>query len=185
MKQTPLTLHRFTRVEFDRLVDLGMFQGEPVELIGGLLVVAEPQGRYHASAVGAVGDGLRTILPPGWLVRVQMPVALDDQSEPEPDVAVVPGAWTDYHSDHPARAALVVEIAETSLAFDRGEKASLYARGRVRDYWIVNTNGIPGWRVASAAPSMSGRPRSLSTTSTASRPSTVSAASAESTATTE
>src|SRR5262249_41645348 len=58
--------------------------------------------------------------------------------EPEPDVAVVPGAWADYRSDHPARPALVVEIAETSLAFDRGEKASLYARAGVGDYWILN-----------------------------------------------
>jgi Uma2 family endonuclease len=138
MKQAPLTLHRFTRVEFDRLVDLGVFHGEPVELIEGLLVVAEPQGSYHASTVGAVSDALRAVLPPGWLVRVQMPVALDDESEPEPDLAVVPGEWADYRADHPVQPVLVVEIAETSLAFDRGEKASLYARGGIRDYWIVN-----------------------------------------------
>ena len=138
MKQVPFTLHRLSRVEFDRLVGLGAFHREPVELISGLLVVAEPQGSYHASTVGAVGDALRAVLPPGWLVRVQMPVALDDESEPEPDLAVVPGVWSDYSADHPARPALVVEIAETSLAFDRGEKASLYARGGVADYWIVN-----------------------------------------------
>jgi len=138
MKQAPLTLHRFTRMDFDRLVDLGVFHGKPVELIEGLLVVAEPQGSHHASTVGAVGDALRTGLPPGWLVRVQMPVALGDLSEPEPDVAVVPGTWADYRAGHPVRPALVVEVAETSLAFDRGEKAGLYARGGVRDYWIVN-----------------------------------------------
>lgn len=138
MRQAPLTPHRFSRVEYDRLVHLGAFDGEAVELIGGLLIVAEPQGSYHASTVGAVADALRAVLPPGWLVRVQMPVALDDRSEPEPDVAVVPGAWADYRGDHPDRPALVVEVAESSLAFDRGEKASLYARGGVRDYWIVN-----------------------------------------------
>ena len=138
MRQAPLTLRRWTRVEYDRLVELGVFQGEPVELIGGRLVVAEPQGSYHASAIGAVGDVLRSVLPPGWLVRVQMPVALDDDSEPEPDLAVVPGAWADYRERHPARPALVVEVAEASLGFDRGEKAGLYARGGVRDYWIVN-----------------------------------------------
>jgi Uma2 family endonuclease len=138
MKQAPFTLHRFTRIEFDRLVELGVFRGEPVELIGGLLVVAEPQGSYHASTVGAAGDALRAALPPGWLVRVQMPVDLDDLSEPEPDLAVVPGAWADYRADHPARPVLVVEVAATSLGFDRGEKASLYARSGVRDYWIVN-----------------------------------------------
>jgi Uma2 family endonuclease len=67
-----------------------------------------------------------------------MPVALDDQSEPEPDLAVVPGAWADYRADHPAPPVLVIEVVETSPAFDRGEKSSLYARGGVRDSWIVN-----------------------------------------------
>src|SRR5262245_31977347 len=103
MERPPLTIRRWSRVEYDRLVDLGAFHGEPLELIGGHLVVAEPQSSYHASAIGAAGDALRAALPPGWLVRVQMPVALDDDSEPEPDLAVVPGAWTDYRRGHPAR----------------------------------------------------------------------------------
>jgi len=138
MRQAPLTLRRWTRAEYDRLVDLGVLHGEPVELIGGQLVVAEPQGSYHATAIGAVDDALRAALPPGWVVRAQMPVALDDESEPEPDLAVVPGERADYRADHPARPALVVEVAESSLAFDREDKGSLYARGGVRDYWIVN-----------------------------------------------
>ena len=138
MRQAPLTLRRWTRAEYDRLVDLGVLHGEPVELIGGQLVVAEPQGSYHATAIGAVDDALRAALPPGWVVRAQMPVALDDESEPEPDLAVVPGERADYRADHPARPALVVEVAESSLAFDREDKSSLYARGGVHDYWIVN-----------------------------------------------
>jgi Uma2 family endonuclease len=115
-----------------------MLDREPVELIGGHLVVAEPHGSYHASALGAAGDALRAALPPGWLVRVQLPVALDDESEPEPDLAVVPGEWAEYRAAHPSCPALVIEVAETSLAFDRGEKGSLYARGGIRDYWVVN-----------------------------------------------
>lgn len=138
MKQTPLTLRRWTRGEYERLVDLGVFEGEPLELIGGQLMVAEPQGSYHSSRLGAAVDALRATLPPGWLVRVQMPVALDDESEPEPDLALVPGAWAEYDAAHPARPALVVEIAASSLAFDRREKGSLYARGGVQDYWILN-----------------------------------------------
>jgi len=138
MKQSPLTTRRWTRGEYDRLVELGVFHDEAVELIGGHLVVAEPQGSYHASRLGATGDMLRAVLPPGWLVRVQMPVALDDDSEPEPDLAVVPGSWTDYEAGHPRSPALIVEVAESSLEFDRRDKGSLYARGGVRDYWIVN-----------------------------------------------
>ena len=89
MKQIPLTPRRWTRAEYDRLVNLGVLHGKPVELVGGQLVVAEPQGSYHASALGAAGDALRAVLPHGWLVRIQMPVALDDESELEPDLAVV------------------------------------------------------------------------------------------------
>jgi Uma2 family endonuclease len=138
MRQPPLTLRRWTRGEYERLVDLGMFHGEPLELIGGQLVVAEPQGSYHSSRLGAAADTLRAVLPPGWLLRVQMPVALDDESEPEPDLALVPGAWSDYDAAHPVRPALVVEVSASSLDFDRRDKGSLYARSRVQDYWILN-----------------------------------------------
>ena len=96
MTEPPLTLRRWKRVEYERLVDLGAFQYDPVELIGGHLVVAEPQGSRHATAVGAADDALRAILPPGWIVRAQMPVALDDESVPEPDLAVVAGVRADY-----------------------------------------------------------------------------------------
>src|SRR5439155_25343390 len=106
MTAPPLTLRRWKRVEYERLVDLGAFQYDPVELIGGQLVVAEPQGSYHATAVGAADDALRAIRPAGWIVRAQMPVALDDESAPEPDVVVVPGIRAGYREAHPADAAL-------------------------------------------------------------------------------
>ena len=135
----PTRTRRWTRAEYDRLIDLGIFQpGEHLELLGGDLVVSEPIGSLHSAAVGLVQDALRACFGPGWLVRVQMPVALDDESEPEPDVAVVPGTWHDYAEAHPARPVLVVEVAESSLRIDRELKASLYARGGVEDYWIVN-----------------------------------------------
>ncbi len=138
MTQTPLTLRRWQRAEYERLVDLGMFQGEPIELIGGQLVVAEPQGAYHASAISAVDYALRALLPPGWMVRIQAPVSLDDESEPEPDLVVVPGLPADYRRSHPACPVLAVEVADSSLDFDRQHKGSLYARAGIQDYWIVN-----------------------------------------------
>src|SRR3990167_10219748 len=113
MRQAPLTLRRWTRAEDDRLAGLGVLHGEPVELIGGQLVVAEPQGSYHATAIGAVDDALRAALPPGWIVRAQMPVALDDESAPEPDLAVVAGVRADYRASHPPRPALALEVAES------------------------------------------------------------------------
>ncbi|HUG36038.1 MAG TPA: Uma2 family endonuclease [Candidatus Limnocylindrales bacterium] len=136
--QTPLTVKRWQRAEYDRLVDLGVFHGEPIELIGGQLMVAEPQGAYHSSAITAIDYALRAVLPVGFIVRLQAPVALDDESEPEPDLVVVPGRPRDYRHEHPARPVLAIEVAESSLAFDRRRKGSLYARAGLEDYWIVN-----------------------------------------------
>jgi Uma2 family endonuclease len=138
MTQAPLTIRRWKRIEYDRLVDLGVFEGEPLELIGGQLIVAEPKGAYHSSAVSAAEYALRAALPSGWIVRTQLPVSLDDESEPEPDLAVVPGRPADYRHAHPERPALAVEIADSSLRFDRHHKGSVYARARIEDYWIVN-----------------------------------------------
>jgi len=139
MAISPSRTRRWTRLEYERLIDAGVFRsGERLELLAGQLVVREPQGSLHATAIGLVEDALRVCLGPGWVVRVQMPIALDDESEPEPDVAVVPGAWRDYELAHPALPALLVEVAESSLDEDRGDKAALYARARVPEYWIVN-----------------------------------------------
>ena len=127
------------RVAYEQLVETGVFKpGEPIELIGGVLVVAEPQGSAHFTAIRLVEEALRAAFGPGWEVRVQGPVALDDESEPEPDVAVVSGTARDYRDAHPSRPVLVVEVAESSLAADRGDKGSLYARAGLGEYWIVN-----------------------------------------------
>jgi Uma2 family endonuclease len=138
MTQIPLTLRRWQRAEYERLVDLGVFRNEPIELIGGQLVVAEPQGAYHAGVITKVDYALRAVLPPGWIVRLQAPVSLDEESEPEPDLVVVRGRPGDYLQSHPARPLLAVEVAESSLEFDREGKGSLYARAGIEDYWIVN-----------------------------------------------
>jgi Uma2 family endonuclease len=138
MTQAPLTVRRWKRIEYDQLVELGLFEGEPLELIGGQLVVAEPQYPYHASAISAVDYAVRAALPPGWIVRIQAPISLDDESEPEPDVVVVPGRPADYREVHPARPVLTVEVAESSVSFDREHKGSLYARAGLQEYWIVN-----------------------------------------------
>lgn len=71
-------------------------------------------------------------------MRTQGPIGLDDESEPEPDVAVVPGTVDDYLREHPARPVLTVEVSESSLGMDQRHKGSLYARAGLSDYWIVN-----------------------------------------------
>ena len=130
---------RWSRVEYERLIDLGVFQpGDPIELIGGELLVAEPQGAPHYTSIQKTARVLERVFGPSWNARTQGPIGLDEESEPEPDVAVVPGGPDDYGASHPSRAVLVVEVSESSLAFDRGHKGSVYARAGILDYWIVN-----------------------------------------------
>ena len=138
MNQAPFTSKRWRRVEYQRLVDVGAFDREPLELIGGQLVVAEPKGSEHAAAVDLGYVALLSAIPPGWTVRGQNPLALDDESAPEPDLAVVRGSPADLRHAHPTRPALVIEVAESSLQFDRLTKGSIYARAGIADYWIVN-----------------------------------------------
>jgi Uma2 family endonuclease len=139
MADDELETRKWKRVEYDRLIECGFFQpGEPIELVGGQLIVAEPQGSRHFTAIRAVEEALRAAFGVGWDVRTQAPVALDEESEPEPDVAVVQGSFRDYVSGHPSRPVLVVEVSESSLAFDRAQKGSLYARADLADYWIAN-----------------------------------------------
>jgi Uma2 family endonuclease len=130
---------RFSRAEYERLIDLGVFQpGEHIELIGGELMVAEPQGAAHYTAIRKSAKALEAAFGPGWEVRTEGPIGLDDDSEPEPDVAVVPGSPDDYRHAHPSRPVLTVEISESSLAADRRRKGSLYARAGLADYWVLN-----------------------------------------------
>jgi Uma2 family endonuclease len=132
-------LRRFSRVEYEKLIELGVFRpGEAIELIGGALVVAEPQGAAHYTAIRKTARALEAAFGPGWDVRTQGPIGLDDESEPEPDIAVVPGSPDDYGRAHPSRPVLTVEVAESSLALDRRHKGSLYARAGLPDYWVLN-----------------------------------------------
>jgi len=135
----PRLTKRWTRAEYDRLIALGVFRGEDrVELIAGELIVAEPESPEHYTAIRLCTRALEAAFGPGWDVRQDGPIALDDESEPEPDIAVVSGTARDYRHAHPSRPALTLEVSVSSLAIDRERKASLYARAGLADYWIVN-----------------------------------------------
>jgi Uma2 family endonuclease len=142
MRESEVQIRPLKRVEYELLVEKGFFEpGERVELIDGLLMVSEPQSAYHFTGIQLVEQALARALGDGWVVRGQGPIALDDTSEPEPDVAVIRGRPRDYAHAHPAEPILVVEVALTSLAFDRTVKSSLYARAGRPEYWIVNLVG--------------------------------------------
>lgn len=132
----PEGIRPLSRAEYDRLVDLGFFEDERVELLRGVLVRMSPQGAAHANAPAKLMKRLILALGERGVVRAHSPLSLGDWSEPEPDIAVVPSG--DYSESHPTTALLVVEAADSSLRKDRRIKAELYAEHEIPEYWIVN-----------------------------------------------
>lgn len=130
---------KWTRREYERLIESGVFhEDERLELIEGEILEMTPQNPRHAATVTLVYEALEDVLVPGYSLRGQLPLALGEDSEPEPDIAVVEGGPREYLQSHPRTAGLVVEVADSSLPFDRGRKLSLYARNGIAELWIVN-----------------------------------------------
>ena len=114
MDDADVQTRKWTRLEYDRLVEAEFFRPDDrIELLGGHIVVKEPQYSPHAVGISRVQRVLEATFGPGWYVRVQMPVALDDESEPEPDLSVVPGEPDDYLDAHPSSAVLLVEVGQS------------------------------------------------------------------------
>jgi Uma2 family endonuclease len=129
---------RLRRAEYDKLAGEGFFRGERVELIQGIVVEMSPVGPAHANPLDLLVEQLVPLLVGRARVRVQQPFIVADDSEPEPDLAIVP--LGQYAERHPDRAHLIVEVAETPLEYDRDTKAPLYAAAGVEQYWIVDVN---------------------------------------------
>lgn len=134
-------LSRLTVVQYDRLIEAGaLADAEDLELIEGLLVTKMGRKRPHVQGVRRAFAALSRIAPQGWLVAKEDPIVASEWSKPEPDLYLVRGTIDDYDErDATTRdVALVVEVADSSLAVDRDVKARLYAAGGVPVYWIVN-----------------------------------------------
>ncbi|HVT19458.1 MAG TPA: Uma2 family endonuclease [Thermoanaerobaculia bacterium] len=131
--------HRWTREQYERLAEAGLLRPEQrVELVDGVIYDMTPQSSLHATAVSLAENALQKLFPEGFDIRVQMPLVLAADSEPEPDLAVVPGTPRDYRDAHPSYAVLIVEVAGASLAHDRRRKAPLYARAGIPELWILD-----------------------------------------------
>lgn len=136
----PATLRRFTVDQYHRMIEANIIgENDRVELVDGWIVEMSPIGPPHMTCVSLLAAALQERLPRGWTVRVQGPVTLAN-SEPEPDIAIVRGSIRDYVRRHPSGddIGLVIEVADTSLPFDRQEKLLQYAAASIREYWIVN-----------------------------------------------
>jgi Uma2 family endonuclease len=134
-----LTPKRFRTTEYHRLIEAGVLgEDDHVELLEGVIVQMTPQGRPHARFLSTLNGLLVPALGGQYRVRVQLPLTLDESSEPEPDLAVVTRQAEDEAPQHPSTALLVIEVADSSVRADRLVKSRLYARARVVEYWIAN-----------------------------------------------
>lgn len=136
----PVPVLRFSVAEYQELVRSGALPEEPRhELLEGWITSKMTRNPPHEVAVSLANLLLIRLFGDAWHVRVQSAVATAD-SQPEPDLAVVRGRARDYLDRHPGPGdvALVIEVADSSLARDRGLKARVYARAGIPNYWIVN-----------------------------------------------
>ena len=130
---------RVTVDEYHRMIEVGsLVEDDHVQLIAGAVVAMTPQGPAHALAIQNLTRVVAQGLAPDLALRPQLPLTLPDDSEPEPDLAVVRLEDARSREHHPRTALLVVEVAGDSLRLDRQTKAALYARAGIPEYWIVN-----------------------------------------------
>jgi Uma2 family endonuclease len=132
---------RFTREEYHRMADTGVFADRRVQLLDGVIVEMPKMNRPHIAALNLARDRLLAGLPPGYELHQQVPLArglagawMGSASEPEPDAAVYAGA-----ADAPP--IWVLEISDTTLRIDLEEKPAIYARASVPVYWVLDLNG--------------------------------------------
>lgn len=137
---TPPPRRHWSSDEYYRLYELGFFEGQRVQLINGEIIEIAAPTPPRATALMMTARVLQKIFGKGYIVRQRMPLSLSNNSEPEPDIAVVVGQHADYQNGHPRTAALVVEISDTTLRPDQNTKVALYAAAGIAEYWIVNLN---------------------------------------------
>jgi Uma2 family endonuclease len=136
----PYPIWKLTVQDYHRMIDAGVLdEDDRVELLEGFLVPQMPHNPIHDGTIELLDELLRRLLPLGWKVRIQSAITTDD-SEPEPDVAVVCGTARSFLHQHPQAddIGLLIEVADSTLLQDRDDKARLYARAGIVEYWIVN-----------------------------------------------
>jgi len=131
---------RWTVAQFHQMGERGYFNGRRASLIRGVIAEEGPMNPPYRIALELTDTAVRFAFGPGWRVCVQMPLVLGQDTDPEPDIALVRGSVRGTTS-HPTTAALVIEIADSSLGYDLTTKAELYATAGIPEYWVVDVDG--------------------------------------------
>lgn len=131
---------RWTKEQYHRMNDIGLFQDKSVELIEGEIIEMAAMNPPHFVALGLVGDVMRSLFRDGYIVTDQSPISLVEDNEPEPDIAVIRGQWRDFKNGLPTQAVVAIEISATTLAYDLGRKAELYARAGILELWVLDVS---------------------------------------------
>lgn len=133
----PPEFRPLTVAEYQVLISSGVLDGTHVELVGGVLVELSPQGPDHFGLIPHLNHLLVALVGDAYVVSPQGPVITDEISEPEPDFAILTARDT-RRTGKPRDALLVIEVSNSSLRFDLGEKARRYAGAGYPEYWVVD-----------------------------------------------
>jgi Uma2 family endonuclease len=134
------TLVKWTVNDYHMMIEAGIFKDRHVELLAGEIHEMAPEGPPHTYYGGSMADFFRGCLNNRALVREARPITLADNSEPEPDIALVQGIWSNYRLRHPSpeEVFLLVEVSQSTLAKDLETKKSVYAEAGIPEYWVLD-----------------------------------------------
>ena len=137
---TQATIAKFKVDDYHRMIHAGILDGRKVELLEGVITEMAPQGTPHAYYSDESGDYLSDLLGGRAKIREAKPITLGDNSEPDPDIAVVEPLGSIYLQHHPYAENVfwLIEYSDSSLAKDLETKTKIYAGAGIQEYWVVN-----------------------------------------------
>ena len=133
----------WTREQFHQLGEAHFFDGQRVILMEGEILVMPPIGDLHCGIVTIASAVLRDVFGEGFFVREEKTLDVGSATDPQPDIAVIAGTMRDFLFQGVTEAVLIAEVSVSTLTYDQGDKASLYAKAGIADYWIINLDHQP------------------------------------------
>lgn len=135
-----LTTYKWTTERYHQIIESGAFNDETIELLRGEIIVMSPEREPHAYYSTEVADYLRNLLGNKAKIRDAKPITLPNNSEPEPDIAIVKPLGKEYlkHHPYPENIFWIIEFSQATLSKDLGEKKDIYAEAGIKEYWVVD-----------------------------------------------